>query len=66
MRVTFNELAERELKDAAQYYEREQSGLGTAFIAEVRRCAGDGAAGERQSVGPTRRPQEQSVSGPEP
>ena len=39
MRVTFNELAERELNDAAQYYEREQAGLGTAFIAEVRRCA---------------------------
>lgn len=39
MRVTFNELAERELNDAAQYYEHEQSGLGIAFIAEVRRCA---------------------------
>ena len=39
MRVTFNELAERELNDAAQYYEHEQPGLGVAFIAEVRRCA---------------------------
>ena len=38
MRVTFNELAERELNDAAQYYEHEQPGLGAAFIAEVRRC----------------------------
>ena len=38
MRVTFNELAERELNDAAQHYEHEQPGLGTAFIAEVRRC----------------------------
>ena len=38
MRVTFNELAERELNDAAQYYEHEQPGLGTAFIGEVRRC----------------------------
>ena len=38
MRVTFNELAERELNDAAQYYQREQPGLGTAFITEVRRC----------------------------
>ena len=38
MRVTFNELAERELNDAAQYYEYEQPGLGGAFIAEVRRC----------------------------
>ena len=38
MRVTFNELAERELTDAPQYYEREQSGLGAAFITEVRRC----------------------------
>lgn len=38
MRVTFNELAERELDDAAHYYELEQPGLGTAFIADVRRC----------------------------
>jgi len=38
LRVTFNELAERELNDAAQYYEHEQPGLGAAFIAEVRRC----------------------------
>jgi plasmid stabilization system protein ParE len=39
VRVTFNELAERELSDAAQYYEHEQPGLGVAFITEVRRCA---------------------------
>jgi plasmid stabilization system protein ParE len=39
VRVTFNELAERELIDAAQYYERAQPGLGTAFIEEVRRCS---------------------------
>ena len=38
MRVTFNELAERELNDAAQYYEQEQAGLGGAFIADVRHC----------------------------
>jgi plasmid stabilization system protein ParE len=38
VRVTFNELAERELNDAAQYYEREQTGLGAAFITEVQRC----------------------------
>lgn len=38
MRATFNELAERELNDAAQYYEHEQAGLGVAFITEVRRC----------------------------
>lgn len=37
MRVTFNELAQRELNDAAQYYEHEQAGLGEAFIAEVER-----------------------------
>jgi plasmid stabilization system protein ParE len=35
VRVTFNELAERELNDAAQYYERQRTGLGAAFIAEV-------------------------------
>ncbi len=39
MRVTFNSLAERELNDAADYYELEQTGLGAAFIKEVRRCA---------------------------
>jgi hypothetical protein len=39
VRVSFNELAERELNDAIQYFEHEQSGLGTAFLAEVRRCA---------------------------
>ncbi len=38
MRVTFNEFATRELNDAVQYYEQEQLGLGTAFIAEVERC----------------------------
>jgi plasmid stabilization system protein ParE len=39
VRVTFNELAERELNDAAQYYESERAGLGAVFIAEVQRCA---------------------------
>lgn len=39
MRVTFNELAERELNDAAQYYELEEPGLGEAFIDEVHRSA---------------------------
>jgi plasmid stabilization system protein ParE len=38
VRVTFNELAERELNDAAQYYELERPGLGAVFIAEVQRC----------------------------
>jgi plasmid stabilization system protein ParE len=38
VRVSFNELAERELNDAAQYYEQERRGLGAAFIAEVQRC----------------------------
>jgi plasmid stabilization system protein ParE len=38
VRITFNELAERELNDAVQFYEHEQTGLGAAFIAEVRRC----------------------------
>ena len=38
MRVSFNELAERELNEAAQYYELEQPGLGVAFLLEVRRC----------------------------
>ena len=38
MVISFHELAERELIDAAEYYEREQPGLGAAFIADVRRC----------------------------
>lgn len=50
MRVTFNELAERELNDAAHYYEHEQPGLGAAFIAEVRRCTA--AAAEHPQASP--------------
>jgi len=38
MAISFHELAERELNDAAQYYEHEQPGLGAAFVADVRRC----------------------------
>jgi len=38
VRVTFNELAERELNEAAQYYELEQPGLGRAFLTDARRC----------------------------
>ncbi len=35
MEISFNPLAERELNDAAQYYEVESPGLGAAFLAEV-------------------------------
>ena len=38
MIVSFHPLAERELNDAAQYYEMESRGLGSAFLAEVERC----------------------------
>ena len=38
VRVTFNELAERELNDGAHYYEHGQPGLGSAFITDVQRC----------------------------
>lgn len=38
MRVTFNELAERELNDGAHHYEHEQPGLGSAFITDVQQC----------------------------
>lgn len=37
MRISFNPLAERELNDAAQYYDLESPGLGEAFLAEVER-----------------------------
>ena len=35
--VSFHELAEVELNEAAQYYESEVTGLGVAFLAEVER-----------------------------
>lgn len=37
MLISFNALAERELNDAAQYYELESPGLGAAFLTEVER-----------------------------
>lgn len=37
-RVTFHRLAERELNDAAKYYEIECRGLGSSFIQEADRC----------------------------
>ena len=40
MRISFNPLAERELNEAAQYYEVESPDLGAAFLTEVERaCA---------------------------
>ena len=37
-RAAFHKLAERELNEAAQYYELETPGLGLAFVSEVERC----------------------------
>ena len=37
--VVFQALADLELNAAAQYYERESRGLGTAFLTEVQRCS---------------------------
>lgn len=34
----FHRLAERELAETAEYFERERPGLGAAFITEVERC----------------------------
>jgi plasmid stabilization system protein ParE len=39
-RVSFHVLAERELNDAALYYEQESEGLGLRFIDEVERYVG--------------------------
>ena len=39
-RVSFHELAERELNDAALYYERESAGLGIKFLDEVENYIG--------------------------
>ena len=38
MNVSFHLLAERELNDAAQYYELKSPGLGAAFLAAVESC----------------------------
>jgi plasmid stabilization system protein ParE len=37
-RPEFHRLAERELNEAAQYYDREEPGLGSSFLQEVGRC----------------------------
>jgi len=37
-RVSFHRLAERELNDAAQYYDLESPGLGAAFLGAVEQC----------------------------
>ena len=37
-RPPFHDLADRELNEAAQYYELETPGLGLAFVNEVERC----------------------------
>jgi toxin ParE1/3/4 len=34
----FHRLAERELNEAAQYYDTEEPGLGSSFLREVDRC----------------------------
>ena len=34
----FHRLAERELNEAAQYYDTEEPGLGSSFLQEVDRC----------------------------
>jgi len=36
--ASFHDLADRELNEAARYYELETPGLGLAFINEVERC----------------------------
>ena len=38
MELEFHRLAERELNEAAQYYDGETTGLGLSFIREVERC----------------------------
>ena len=36
--ASFHDLADRELNEAAQYYELETPGLGLAFVNEVEKC----------------------------
>jgi hypothetical protein len=49
--VSFHELAERELNDAAQYYESESAGLGAAFLTEIERCCGLIVAHPHEAIG---------------
>ena len=44
MTLSFHRLAERELNDAAYYYDRQNPGLGAAFLDEVERICADIAA----------------------
>jgi plasmid stabilization system protein ParE len=37
-RPEFHQLADRELNEAAQYYELESPGLGSSFLKEIDRC----------------------------
>jgi toxin ParE1/3/4 len=37
-RISFHRLAERELNEAARYYESQSRGLGSAFLTEIERC----------------------------
>jgi len=39
-RISFHELSERELNDAALYYEQESIGLGLKFLDEIERYVG--------------------------
>jgi len=50
MVASFHELAEHELNDAAEYYSQQRSGLGAAFLAEVKRCADE--IGQYPEAGP--------------
>ena len=37
-RVSYHRLARRELNEAAQFYDSESQGLGSAFLDEIERC----------------------------
>jgi plasmid stabilization system protein ParE len=37
-RVSYHRLAQRELNEAAQFYDSESPGLGSAFLDEIERC----------------------------
>jgi plasmid stabilization system protein ParE len=58
MRFSFNPLAERELNDAAHYYEHESTGLGAAFLDDVEqscRAIGEFPEAAPVAVGAVRR-----------
>jgi hypothetical protein len=66
VRVTFSELAERELNDAAQYYEHERPRPGVATIAEVATCVSPKRSGPNHRASLTPFSEQVGLTGRDP